>query len=547
MKARDHTLELFPEAALPVPATPSEAPTTSSEAPAAAGTTAAAASVAPRTQAASLRRPPRPDPLWLALDLPALALEAQAPAVRGVAVFEQRRVVAVDAAARRQGVHAGQSLDAALALAPALHCVPRRPRLEREALETLAATLSRYSSRVSVVAPDALLVEIGASLRLFGGRRALLRRVVHAAGDAYTLQPAVAATPTAALWLARGAGARHTGHRDAAPGYTPHADTQALSHLPLSVCRWPQRTVDALTGMGVHTLGDCLRLPRDGLARRFGPDCLDALDRALGRQPDPQPAWQGRTRLHAGLELPAETTALVQLGHVLERLLARLAAQLDAREAGITALRLTLHHLHHPATVVEHTLTVPSRDAGHCLSLLMHRLERTRLAAPVVALVLDSAPLVALPPDARADLFDDSGRSSGDTDGVPRLVERLRARLGTDAVYGLCPVDEHRPEAAWQRVEDVTTTRRETPAMPHPPRPLWMLDTPLALDVHDGRPQHEGALVLVRGPERIETGWWDGSDITRDYYVAVSRRGSRLWIYRERRDARGWYLHGIFG
>lgn len=541
MKARDHTLELFPEAALPVPAAPSEAP-------ASASTTAAAASVTPRTQAAPLRRPPRPDPLWLALDLPALALEAQAPAVRGVAVFEQRRVVAVDAAARTQGVHAGQSLDAALALSPALHCVPRRPRLEHEALETLAATLSRYSSRVSVVAPDAVLVEIGASLRLFGGRRALLRRVVHAAGNTYTLQPAVAATPTAALWLARGAGA-HGGasHGDAAPGCLPHADTQALSRLPLSVCRWPQRTVDALAGMGVHTLGDCLRLPRDGLARRFGPDCLDALDRALGRQPDPQPAWQGRTRLHAGLELPAETTALAQLGHALERLLARLAAQLGAREAGITALRLTLHHLHHPATVVEHTLTVPSRDAQHCLSLLMHRLERTPLVAPVVALVLDSAPLVALPPDTRADLFDDSGRSSSDADGVPRLVERLRARLGADAVYGLCPVDEHRPEAAWQRVEDITTVRRETPAIPHPPRPLWMLDTPLALDVRDGRPQHEGALVLVRGPERIETGWWDGRDVTRDYYVAVSRRGSRLWIYRERRDACGWYLHGIFG
>jgi protein ImuB len=56
-----------------------------------------------------------------------------------------------------------------------------------------------------------------------------------------------------------------------------------------------------------------------------------------------------------------------------------------------------------------------------------------------------------------------------------------------------------------------------------------------------------GRLDLLRGPERIESGWWDGADATRDYYVARDPQGSLLWIYRECEGARRWFLQGVFG
>jgi protein ImuB len=52
---------------------------------------------------------------------------------------------------------------------------------------------------------------------------------------------------------------------------------------------------------------------------------------------------------------------------------------------------------------------------------------------------------------------------------------------------------------------------------------------------------------LLAGPERIESGWWDGADARRDYYVAGDTRGARLWVYRECLGTQKWYLHGIFG
>jgi protein ImuB len=78
-------------------------------------------------------------------------------------------------------------------------------------------------------------------------------------------------------------------------------------------------------------------------------------------------------------------------------------------------------------------------------------------------------------------------------------------------------------------------------------RPLWILPQPQPLTERDGLPCHRGVLRLMSEPERIETGWWDGAGIARDYYTAIDAHGVRLWVFRERAAPHGWFLHGVFG
>ncbi len=138
---------------------------------------------------------------------------------------------------------------------------------------------------------------------------------------------------------------------------------------------------------------------------------------------------------------------------------------------------------------------------------------------------------------------------------MPAFLERLRARLGPDAIYGLCLVPGHRPEVAWraQPVNAQQAPRKRVvtgPALPWEAgrRPMWLLREPRELGERDGVPRHAGRpLQLMGGPERLETGWWDGSDISRDYYVARAMGGAWLWVFRERHHARRWFLHGAFG
>jgi protein ImuB len=75
---------------------------------------------------------------------------------------------------------------------------------------------------------------------------------------------------------------------------------------------------------------------------------------------------------------------------------------------------------------------------------------------------------------------------------------------------------------------------------------VWLLAMPQPLAGGE-QPRYEGRLEIEDGPERIESGWWDGHDVRRDYYVARTPAGTRLWIFRERRAGGGWFLHGVFG
>jgi protein ImuB len=74
-----------------------------------------------------------------------------------------------------------------------------------------------------------------------------------------------------------------------------------------------------------------------------------------------------------------------------------------------------------------------------------------------------------------------------------------------------------------------------------------LLPSPVALEVRGGTPWLEGALTLEPDRERIESGWWDDGDVRRDYFVARTRTGARLWVYRELTDSCCWFLHGVFG
>jgi protein ImuB len=115
----------------------------------------------------------------------------------------------------------------------------------------------------------------------------------------------------------------------------------------------------------------------------------------------------------------------------------------------------------------------------------------------------------------------------------------------------------HRPESAWVATDLVSQrqaraakpTAGTSPSPPWPAfrRPVWLLPVPKRLNERDGLPRRRGALQLLGGPERIETAWWDGGDIARDYYVARDLHGVRLWIFRERAAPHRWFLHGVFG
>jgi protein ImuB len=412
------------------------------------------------------------------------------------------------------------------------------------ALARLAEIAGAFTSRVSLEPPDAVLLEVRGSFRLFGGAQGLCRQLLDRCGSAgYALHWSLAPTPRAALVLARAGQGSIVLARDRLVGL--------LAPLPLTLMRWPDDALERLESVGVRTLGAALRLPRAGFARRFGPKLLLALDQLTGAAPELRRPVARRERFRAQVE-PAfelQTVALV-LQH-LEPLLKDLERFLRTRQSGIDWLKLRLQHRKHPPTRLDLRLAAAELQASHFTELLSLQLSRITLPAPVLRCELRSGVLQAFVTQSES-VWRPGEHGGGAGRESPALIERLRARLGGEAVYGLCLVPEHRPERAFGIAEPgaasphsassrSASSRSASPARWAARRPLWLLREPeVLIDAPQG-------LRLLEGPERIETGWWDGCEVARDYYIARDGSGAELWVYRERLAPHDWYLHGVFG
>ncbi len=474
-------------------------------------------------------------------------------------------------------------------------------------LRALAWQALAFTPRVAL-ARDAVLMEVSASLRLFGGLRRLL--VGLQTGAQELVQPGrlhAAPGPTAQVALGR---LRLAQPWKAVARLPPE-------RLPLALLDAATPHLNVLSRLGCRTWGDVRRLPRDGLARRFGQGLLDTLDEAWGERPESHRWLQLPEVFQDTVELPFVVEHSTGLLLALQRLLQRLKAWLVARSLGVLGVRVVWEM--DARRGVDRTgelllrLGEPTQDVAHIARLAAEHLARVQLPAPAQALSLHSLDTVALQAHSHSLLFEDQRRG----ESLGQLVERLSARLGATQVLRWQGQASHVPERMqqWQpavmpspvggRPSGRVAPANERPLSgadrpegrapagegalsganrlggrapaagepaawegAQPPGrspsallPTWLLPEPLPLQVQANRPCYEGPLTLLVGPQRLETSGWHGLQpgqgavraseppVMRDYFVARSEQAGLLWIFRERlprNQAGGWFLHGLF-
>ena len=486
--------------------------------------------------------------LWVALELPSLPLQiaeragaTDLPLVISEGTAQRPLVACANGAARDAGIRVGQAVAAAKALAGELKVIERDATMEREALESLAAWAGQFTP-MTCIDGQGIVLEVESTLRLFDGHAKLtaaIQRGVRDLGFHATL--GVAPTPLAARIFARAEAQGRVTRSCIAMAELP----ERLSEMPVFLLEWPAKTLAHLTDLGLLRLRDLFALPAEGIARRFGPETVLALDQLRGRLPDPREPYVPPARFRSRLELPADAESVEALLFPLRRMLAEMEGALRGRGTGVQHLTLMLEHGRKARTRVDLDFASPEREADFILAIAREKLGRLTLSAATVALSLRADALLAYTPRASTWL---PGAEEQALDSA-RLLERLAARMGKDRVFGIAIANDHRPERDWAPSGDCPGASRQRKPGPSPvssPRPAWLLNRPHRLITQDGNPSYQGELTLSAGPERIEAGWWDGEEVRRDYYVASNPRGETFWIFREHRDPGSWFLHGVF-
>jgi protein ImuB len=392
---------------------------------------------------------------------------------------------------------------------------------------------------------EAVVLEVGASIRLFGGKRALRDRVVAESEELGCTKVAWADNAFAALCLSR-AGIEN--------GVTRPL-SQLLDGLRLDVLTATRAHATELSHLGCESLGDLRRLPRGGLSLRFGDELVVALDLAYG----------GMTKGHVWVEPPEDFSARLEFSQRVElapallmgasRLLQELCWWLAARHSGVTAIEfgwahdvMRGRHVEATGSLVVRT-AFPTRNMEHLEGLLAEHLAHVVLGAPAGEVTLKATEVVLLEETSASFLPDVVNRKQSRA----LLRERIAARIGPENVQRPVLLEDHRTEWTqhWLPLDKQPPKRKA--AAPSFPAPTCVLDTPVPLAVRNRRPYFQGPLKLLLGPHLAEGGWWhrtgDGADqrhlhIRRDYYVAMSAHAGVLWVFQEGREK--WFLHGSF-
>ena len=229
--------------------------------------------------------------LWIALYCPTLSLdwiERRFPAalIPAMAVTvrkgNQAYIQQANKPAQQWGVTAHQPLASALSLFPDLVVLEHDPNEEMKALQEAAYAALRFTPNI-VLQCNGLIAEVSGSLKLFGGLKKLCR-LLNRAVAAQGLQLCVGTAPTAGgAWLLAQSASPQTVINGAGAKF--HL---LLGFLPVSLLGSAQAHLEVIRGIGCKTLADLRRLPRGGMARRFGTDLLMERDQAGGDLADPQ-------------------------------------------------------------------------------------------------------------------------------------------------------------------------------------------------------------------------------------------------------------------
>lgn len=451
-----------------------------------------------------------------------------------------------------RGVRPGMPLSEAMSLVPRALLMPHDTEADAAVLSELAVRCGKFSPLVGIeegTAPESLLLDVTGLEHRFGSEEELARQIVRELSEQSYIVHAAVADTLGAAWAAA-----HFLAVQQRPVVLPPGRTEVLCDLPIEGLRLSRQTVDRLRQLGLSRIGEVIRLPRSSLKARFGEEVLRRVDQLTGRREElitPQrPAPEFRERWDFEHSTMNGEAIEQVLSHLLERLLVEVTQQ-----QGIVELTCSFEMENNRSLSVPVGLYQPSISPQYLLELIGLQLEQKRFSQPVSGIIVEAtvtAPLAW----KQSELFDSDKRQ--DSQKLGSLIDRLSSRLGRAAVVRPQLRAEAVPERAWLDVplSGKGRTRRDNRSRFAPfERPLTLLPTPLPVNVivtvPEGLPvrlviestQHD--IIRLWGPERIETAWWRGPSVQRDYYRVKTITGQRFWLFRRLQDGR-WFLHGEF-
>ncbi|MFU8763461.1 MAG: Y-family DNA polymerase [Haliea sp.] len=470
--------------------------------------------------------------LWLCLRFPQLPLQCQTLSeARPIVVLARQRVLRTNDRAASLGIQEGMAAATVRALAgdESLQLLSRDQDAEQRCLQQLCCWAYGITPTLHPWREDCLQLEIGGCLALFRSLEALLQAVycgIQLRG--YRLEAGLAPTPKAA-WLLSFAAEGQIGNGE--------SWLERLKPLPLTLLDDFPKEIAALQRAGLQRLGDVLALPEAALGRRCGKAFIHWLRQMLGHETDLQPDYQPPERFSDQHWFGYEVKTTTELLPAVQQLLQTLCGFLRQTQLQTEEIQWQLVAIDRQVQHLQVRSSSRHSDWKNWYQLTQLQLDRLQLRTGIEGLGLECRQLLA-GRSTSMDLFNPHNQR----EPMQALLDRLRSRLGLQAILTVGCRDEHLPELALHVSSESTAGIAAGQSCSR--RPFWLLPEPQPVRQDQGQLHWQGPLQLMTGPERIEDNWWQ-EPASRDYYIARCPRGQYYWLFHDRLR-RQWYIHGLF-
>jgi protein ImuB len=482
---------------------------------------------------------------WFTLRNPSLK---KLPFVLRTPLHGRMVITSTNAEAEKLGISNGMVLADARAIVSNMEVADDQAGLALKLLRRIAEWCIRFTPVAAVDPPDGILLDVTGCAHLWGGDDAYIKDIVkkiNARG--YDVRVAMADTPGCAWAMAR------FGKEPLVVPVGQHI--QSLFPLPPEALRLEGDTVARMHKLGLHQISQFIRLPRQSLRRRFGPQFIMQLDRATGQEMEmiepviPAEPYQERLPCME----PIVTAAGLEMA--LKQLLEALCLRLRQDQKGLRVASFRGYRMDGKVEEIVIGTSRPSHDVHHLFRLFEVKISTIEPALGIELFVLEASTVEEHLP--KQEQMWDGGGGLEDV-RLAELIDHLAVKVGSNSIGRYVPDEHYWPERSFRRVVSL----KEMPASPwrtDKARPLHVLKVPEFIEVTAPIPdyppmlfRHNGTLhTIVRseGPERIEQEWWLQQGQHRDYYSVEDNEGHRYWIFRlGHYDDKvfKWFLHGFF-
>lgn len=469
------------------------------------------------------------------------------------------RITAINATAHEVGAQVGQRLVDARALYPELKSYPDDLTGDQKILERFTLWTQRWGPWSMIDPPDAIILDVTGASHLRGGQVAVLKEIESSFETRGFLARSAMATTAGAAWALS-----HYGSKQC----IADADNplSSFEYLPVAALRLEPHILKLLKRLGLKRIKDIYSVPRDSLVRRFrdhrnpGTNPLIRLDQLLGKVPEPMIPLNRNDPPRVSRRLMEPILHRSLLDQIIRDLADDIVRELEAQRLGTRRLELRAYRIDGDVIVRLLELSEATRDAEHIMRLFAAKLDDVKAGFGIDQVDLWST--WSEPAALEQSDLDNSDQPTGTT--LPQMLDRIAARLGSDAVRKPVAVGSHIPERSYKFIPINENGNTEQGELRFYDRPIKLLERaePIAViyATPEGVPhrfQWRGELHDIErseGPERIAPEWWkERSKVRlRDYYRIEDKAGRRYWIYRNgvvgdgRGGAPDWYLHGMF-